>query len=173
MQKLYYDFDAYHLVGFCNCEHIGISNDFYKYCNDDEKMDEFKTVIREKIKGKVLKVKIKDLTYEDNKDEIKEILLLHNLQSYSDEKLRFPFNLYDGGKNYDIEHIHATAEEKADKKSRYEWFKNNYSAIKKEKEKLKASKDSKSFELFDSFEKSYEDEGKNSDFLIKTKNLIN
>ncbi len=155
MQKLYYDFDAYHLVGFCNCEHIGISEDFYKYCNDDEKMDEFKTVIREKIKGKVLKVKIKDLKYEDNKDEIKEILLLHNLQSYSDEKLRFPFNLYDGGKNYDIEHIHATAEEKADKKSRIEWYKINKSAIFHKKEKLKDSKDSKSFDLFDSFEKSY------------------
>lgn len=84
-----------------------------------------------------MKVKIKDLKYEDNKDEIKEILLLHNLQSYSDEKLRFPFNLYDGGKNYDIEHIHATAEEKADKKSRYEWFETNHSHIEKKKEKLK------------------------------------
>lgn len=168
MQKLYFDFDAYHLVGFCNCEHIGISEDFYKYCNDDEKMDEFKTAIREKIKGKVLKVKIKDLKYEDNKDEIKEILLLHNLQSYSDEKLRFPFNLYDGGKNYDIEHIHATAEEKADKKSRIEWYKINNSFIKKKKEKLKKSKDSKdskSFYLFDSFEKSYE--GNNFDIFNK------
>lgn len=147
MQKLYYDFDAYHLVGFCNCEHIGISDDFYKYCNDDEKMDEFKTAIRVKIKGKVLRdFKIDDLDeeldhlkYEDNKDQIKEILLLHNLQSYSDEKLRFPFNLYDGGKNYDIEHIHATAEEKADKNSRYEWYKNNYSAIKEKIGKLKDS----------------------------------
>lgn len=147
MQKLYYDFDAYHLVGFCNCEHIGISEDFCKYCNDDEKMDEFKTAIREKIKRKVLKdFKIDDLDeeldhlkYEDNKDQIKEILLLHNLQSYSDEKLRFPFNLYDGGKNYDIEHIHATAEEKADKNSRYEWYINNYSAIKEKIGKLKDS----------------------------------
>lgn len=169
MQKLYYDFDAYHLVGFCNCEHIGISEDFNKYCNDDEKMDEFKTAIREKIKGKVLKVEIKDLKYEDNKDEIKEILLLHNLQSYSDEKLRFPFNLYDGGKNYDIEHIHATAEEKADKKSRYEWYKINKSAIKRtkeklikkekliEKEKLKDSDDLKDkIGEFDFFEKGYE-----------------
>ena len=139
MQKLYYDFDAYHLVGFCNCEHIGISDDFYKYCNDDEKMDEFKTAIRVKIKGKVLSgLKtddldewLKGLRYKENKDQIKEILLLHNLQSYSYEKIRFPFNLYDGGKNYDIEHIHATAEEKADKKSRYEWYKINNSAIKK------------------------------------------
>lgn len=173
MQKLYYDFDAYHLVGFCNCEHIGISEDFYKYCNDDEKMDEFKTAIREKIKRKVLKdIKIDDLEnlqYENNKDQIKEILLLHNLQSYSDEKLRFPFNLYDGGKNYDIEHIHATAEEKADKKSRYEWFETNYSAIKREKEKLgkklkeklkEKSKDSDDLKdkigEFDLFEKGYE-----------------
>lgn len=159
MQKLYYDFDAYHLVGFCNCEDIGISEDFYKYCNEDEKLDEFKTAIRVKIKGKVLsdlktddldEESIEKLQYKDNKNQIKEILLLHNLQSYSDEKLRFPFNLYDGGKNYDIEHIHATAEEKADKKSRYEWFKNNLSAIKWEIEKLKDSDDLKA--LFVSFE---------------------
>lgn len=173
MQKLYFDFDAYHLVGFCNCEHIGISEDFYKYCNDDEKMDEFKTAIREKIKGKVLNgIKIDDLEnlqYENYKDQIKEILLLHNLQSYSDEKLRFPFNLYDGGKNYDIEHIHATAEEKADKKSRYEWYKINNSAIKKKKEKLEKnlkeklkekSKDSDDLKdkigEFDFFEKGFE-----------------
>lgn len=169
MQKLYFDFDAYHLVGFCNCEHIGISEDFYKYCNDDEKMDEFKTAIREKIKGKVLNgIKIDDLHYGESNDKIKEILLLHNLQSYSDEKLRFPFNLYDGGKNYDIEHIHATAEEKADKKSRIEWYKINNSAIKKKKEKFKDSKnskDSKSFYLFDSFEKSYK--GNNFDIFNK------
>lgn len=169
MQKLYFDFDAYHLVGFCNCEHIGISEDFYKYCNDDEKMDEFKMAIREKIKGKVLNdIKIDDLHYGESNDKIKEILLLHNLQSYSDEKLRFPFNLYDGGKNYDIEHIHATAEEKADKKSRIEWYKINNSAIKKKKEKLKDSKDSKdskSFYLFDSFEKSYK--GNNFDIFNK------
>lgn len=157
MQKLYYDFDAYHLVGFCICEDIGISEDFYKYCNEDEKLDEFKTAIRVKIKGKVLSgLKtddldewLKGLRYKENKDQIKEILLLHNLQSYSDEKLRFPFNLYDGGKNYDIEHIHATAEEKADKKSRYKWYKINKSGIKKTIEKLK---DSNLITLFNSFE---------------------
>lgn len=157
MQKLYYDFDAYHLVGFCICEDIGISEDFYKYCDEDEKLDEFKTAIRVKIKGKVLSgLKtddldewLKGLRYKENKDQIKEILLLHNLQSYSYEKIRFPFNLYDGGKNYDIEHIHATAEEKADKKSRYEWYKNNKSAIKKTIEKLK---DSNLITLFNSFE---------------------
>lgn len=182
MQKLYYDFDAYHLVGFCNCEHIGISEDFNKYCNDDEKMDEFKTAIREKIQGKVLNdddldEELKRLKYEDNKDEIKEILLLHNLQSYSDEKLRFPFNLYDGGKNYDIEHIHATAEEKADKKSRYQWFKNNHSAIKKKKEKLKDSdyknEISPRFEnakdLFKFFEEGYDEEGCEKKYLDKFK----
>lgn len=170
MQKLYYDFDAYHLVGFCNCEHIGISEDFNKYCNDDEKMDEFKTAIREKIKGKVLSgIKIDDLHYGESNDKIKEILLLHNLQSYSDEKLRFPFNLYDGGKNYDIEHIHATAEEKADKKSRYEWFETNHSHIKKEKEKLKGL-----FEIFEEgFKKKNRDIFKDDKFNDLRKIMIN
>ena len=170
MQKLYYDFDAYHLVGFCICEDIGISEDFYKYCNEDEKLDEFKTAIRVKIKGKVLnglktddldEESIEKLQYKDSKNQIKEILLLHNLQSYSYEKIRFPFNLYDGGKNYDIEHIHATAEEKADKKSRYEWFENNRSAIKREKEKLKNSDDLKDkIDEFDFFENAYKEENR-------------
>lgn len=163
MQKLYYDFDAYHLVGFCICENIGISEDFYKYCNEDEKLDEFKTAIRVKIKGKVLSglktddldEELKGLRYKENKNQIKEILLLHNLQSYSYEKIRFPFNLYDGGKNYDIEHIHATAEEKADKKSRYEWFENNHSAIKRKIKKLEKLKDSNLITLFNSFENAY------------------
>ena len=169
MQKLYYDFDAYHLVGFCICEDIGISEDFYKYCNEDEKLDEFKTAIRVKIKGKVLSgLKtddldewLKGLLYKENKDQIKEILLLHNLQSYSDEKLRFPFNLYDSGKNYDIEHIHATAEEKADKESRYQWFDTNHSAIKKEEKKLK---DSNLIDLFNSFEEAYGEKKKSDKF---------
>lgn len=116
-----------------------------------------------------MKVKIKDLKYEDNKDEIKEILLLHNLQSYSDEKLRFPFNLYDGGKNYDIEHIHATAEEKADKKSRYEWFETNHSHIEKKKEKLKGL-----FEIFEEgFKKKNRDIFKDDKFNDLRKIMIN
>lgn len=174
MQKLYYDFDAYHLVGFCICEDIGISEDFYKYCNEDEKLDEFKTAIRVKTKGKVLSSLktddldewLKGLLYKENKDQIKEILLLHNLQSYSDEKLRFPFNLYDSEKNYDIEHIHATAEEKADKNSRYEWFDTNHSAIKKRRKKLE---DPNLITLFDSFEEAY-GEKKSDKKLDKFKN---
>lgn len=174
MQKLYYDFDAYHLVGFCICEDIGISEDFYKYCNEDEKLDEFKTAIRVKIKGKVLSgLKtddldewLKGLRYKENKGQIKLILLLHNLQSYSYEKIRFPFNLYDGGKNYDIEHIHATAEEKADKKSRYEWFETNHNAIKRNKKKLE---DPILITLFDSFEEAY-GEKKSDKKLDKFKN---
>ena len=174
MQKLYYDFDAYHLVGFCICEDIGISEDFYKYCNEDEKLDEFKTAIRVKIKGKVLSgLKtddldewLKGLRYKENKGQIKLILLLHNLQSYSYEKIRFPFNLYDGGKNYDIEHIHATAEEKADKKSRYEWFETNHNDIKKNIKKLK---DPNLITLFDSFEEAY-GEKKSDKKLDKFKN---
>lgn len=162
MQKLYYDFDAYHLVGFCICEDINISNDFYKYCNDDEKLDNLKKIIREKIRRKVFKdcddidEDLKKLKYDvANKDKIKEILLLHNLQSYSYEKIRFPFNLYDGGKNYDIEHIYATPDETASKNSRLDWFKQNIKAIEKTKEKIK---DDNQRNLFDEYIDAYKKE---------------
>lgn len=162
MQKLYYDFDAYHLVGFCICEDINISNDFYEYCNDDEKLDNLKKIIREKIRRKVFKdcddidEDLKKLKYDvANKDKIKEILLLHNLQSYSFKNLRFPFDLYDGGKNYDIEHIHATADETASKNSRLDWFKQNIKAIEKTKEKIK---DDNQRNLFDEYIDAYKKE---------------
>lgn len=162
MQKLYYDFDAYHLVGFCICEDINISNDFYEYCNDDEKLDNLKKIIREKIRRKVFKdcddidEDLKKLKYDvANKDKIKEILLLHNLQSYSFKNLRFPFDLYDGGKNYDIEHIHVTADETASKNSRLDWFKQNIKAIEKTKEKIK---DDNQRNLFDEYIDAYKKE---------------
>lgn len=71
-----------------------------------------------------------DLDYNQDKDKIKRILLLHNLQAYSSSNIRFPFDKYNDGREYDIEHIHAKADDKADKKSRIEWLKTNFLDLK-------------------------------------------
>ncbi len=83
-----------------------------------------------------------DLDYSQDKDKIKRILLLHNLQAYSSSNIRFPFDKYDDGREYDIEHIHAKANDKADKKSRIEWLKTNFLDL-KEYESFFEKKDNK------------------------------
>lgn len=168
LQKAYYDYDAYHLIGYCNTQKkIDISNILSNYCLEKINIQQLKDEVKRKIKsdikyddlykedGNIGDEKkgnkayddstIDSLDYNQNKDKIKRILLLHNLQAYSSSHIRFPFDKYDDGREYDIEHIHAKADDKADKKSRIEWLKTNFLDLKEyesffEKKDIKGDK---------------------------------
>lgn len=153
LQKAYYDYDAYHLIGYCNTQKkIDISNIISNYCLEKINIQQLKDEVKRKIKSNINYVglykedgnigdekngnkayddpTIDNLDYNQNKDKIKRILLLHNLQAYSSSHIRFPFDKYNDGREYDIEHIHAKADDKADKKSRIEWLKTNFLDLK-------------------------------------------
>ena len=160
LQKAYYDYDAYHLIGYCNTQKkIDISNILSNYCLEKNNIQQLKDEVKRKIKSDINYVGLykedgnigdekngnkayEDLDYNQDKDEIKRILLLHNLQAYSSSNIRFPFDKYNDGREYDIEHIHAKANDKADKKSRIEWFKKNFLDL-KEYESFFEKKDNK------------------------------
>lgn len=160
LQKAYYDYDAYHLIGYCNTQKkINISNILSNYCLDKNNIQQLKDEVKRKIKSDINYVGLykedgnigdekngnkayEDLDYNQDKDEIKRILLLHNLQAYSSSNIRFPFDKYNDGREYDIEHIHAKANDKADKKSRIEWLKTNFLDL-KEYESFFEKKDNK------------------------------
>ena len=160
LQKAYYDYDAYHLIGYCNTQKkIDISNILSNYCLEKNNIQQLKDEVKRKIKSDINYVGLykedgnigdekngnkayEDLDYNQDKDEIKRILLLHNLQAYSSSNIRFPFDKYNDGREYDIEHIHAKANDKADKKSRIEWFKTNFLDL-KEYESFFEKKDNK------------------------------
>lgn len=168
LQKAYYDYDAYHLIGYCNTQKkIDISNILSNYCLEKINIQQLKDEVKRKIKSDIKyddlykedgnigdekngnkaydNPTIDSLDYNQNKDKIKRILLLHNLQAYSSSHIRFPFDKYDDGREYDIEHIHAKADDKADKKSRIEWLKTNFLDLKEyesffEKKDIKGDK---------------------------------
>lgn len=168
LQKAYYDYDAYHLIGYCNTQKkIDISNIISNYCLEKINIQQLKDEVKRKIKSNINYVglykedgnigdekngnkayddpTIDNLDYNQNKDKIKRILLLHNLQAYSSSHIRFPFDKYNDGREYDIEHIHAKADDKADKKSRIEWLKTNFLDLKEyesffEKKDIKGDK---------------------------------
>lgn len=160
LQKAYYDYDAYHLIGYCNTQKkIDISNILSNYCLEKNNIQQLKDEVKRKIKSDINYVGLykedgnigdekngnkayEDLDYNQDKDEIKRILLLHNLQAYSSSNIRFPFDKYNDGREYDIEHIHAKANDKADKKSRIEWLKTNFLDL-KEYESFFEKKDNK------------------------------
>lgn len=178
LQKTYYDYDAYHLIGYCNTQKkIDISNIISNYCLEKINIQQLKDEVKRKIKSNINYVglykedgnigdkkngnkayddpTIDNLDYNQNKDKIKRILLLHNLQAYSSSHIRFPFDKYNDGREYDIEHIHAKADDKADKKSRIEWLKTNFLDLKEyesffEKKDIKGDKN-KTVEKFKAF----------------------
>ncbi|MGJ8737830.1 DUF262 domain-containing protein [Zobellia laminariae] len=99
---------------------------------------EFRSYIAAKVKEAVSHIELDKLSYENNKEDLKTILLLHNIQSaYLDKRNvgnRFPFNLYKkiekkGG--WSIEHIHAqeSIEIKAQKAIK-KWLDDTYDSIK-------------------------------------------
>lgn len=178
LQKAYYDYDAYHLIGYCNTQKkIDISNIISNYCLEKINIQQLKDEVKRKIKSNINYVglykedgnigdekngnkayddpTIDNLDYNQNKDKIKRILLLHNLQAYSSSHIRFPFDKYNDGREYDIEHIHAKADDKADKKSRIEWLKTNFLDLKEyesffEKKDIKGDKKD-TVEIFNDF----------------------
>lgn len=178
LQKAYYDYDAYHLIGYCNTQKkIDISNIISNYCLEKINIQKLKDEVKRKIKSNINYVglykedgnigdekngnkayddpTIDNLDYNQNKDKIKRILLLHNLQAYSSSHIRFPFDKYNDGREYDIEHIHAKADDKADKKSRIEWLKTNFLDLKEyesffEKKDIKGDKKN-TVEIFNDF----------------------
>lgn len=95
---------------------------------------EFIEIIQKAVEKNVDYIDLNALSYEKNKDDIKRILLLYNIQSsYLDKRKqsgRFPFNLYKDEK-WTIEHIHAQdSTEMKEKKAIKKWLTDTYESIK-------------------------------------------
>ena len=101
----YLDSELYHLVGYLihnKPDPKKLLHELYKQWGGDTK-DKFRKYIKEEIKG--WEEGIDDLTYDENKVEVKSLLLLHNVLTTLESKgERFPFDLYKK-QDWDIEHI--------------------------------------------------------------------
>ena len=125
-KEWYHDFELYHLIGLL----IYLGEDIDDILSIKEKSTskkDFKNHIKEKICKKIEEIgDIKEVSYSENKDKAKRILLIFNIISIlnsKDEINRFPFYQYQSI-SWDIEHIHAKADNTNEQKKWLEEFKN-------------------------------------------------
>ncbi|MBN2282204.1 MAG: DUF262 domain-containing protein [Candidatus Marinimicrobia bacterium] len=103
--------ELYHLIGFLITTDVSL-----KYLYEESKIHtkkEFKKFLIEAVKKQISSVKIEELTYQEDKSVLRNVLLLFNIVTIlQNEKtnLRFQFGRYKN-ENWDIEHIHAVKSE--------------------------------------------------------------
>lgn len=125
-KEWYHDFELYHLIGLL----IHLGEDINKILSIKEKSTskkDFKNHIKEEICKKIEEIgDIRKVSYSENKYKAKKTLLIFNIISIlnsKDEINRFPFYQYQS-MSWDIEHIHAKADNTKEQKEWLEEFKN-------------------------------------------------
>ena len=125
-KEWYHDFELYHLIGLL----IHLGDDILSVKEKKEKSTskkDFKNNIKEEICKKIEEIgDIRKVSYSENKYKAKKTLLIFNIISIlnsKDEINRFPFYQYQS-MSWDIEHIHAKADNTNEQKKWLEEFKN-------------------------------------------------
>ena len=124
-KEWYHDFELYHLIGLL----IHLGDDILSVKEKKEKSTskkDFKNNIKEEICKKIEEIgDIRKVSYSENKYKAKKTLLIFNIISIlnsKDEVNRFPFYQYQNI-DWDIEHIHAKADNTKEQKKWLEEFK--------------------------------------------------
>lgn len=121
LHSWYEDYNKYHLIGYLLAQNRSIPK-IRAMMNKKSRKESLRILLREIKKdcpwtfGSPFNEKQKELFYGNNNQEIRRVLLMFNialLVCSSDRQMRFPFDIYKT-KKWDIEHIHATADESAE-----------------------------------------------------------
>lgn len=110
IQEWYDDLDKYHVIGYLIATGVSIST----ICSltAGKRKSEISKLLLKKAKLKYNDLEFLLLDTAANKKRIRQLLLLFNIASLvwkSEKQSRFPFDIYNK-ENWDIEHIHATAD---------------------------------------------------------------
>ena len=124
-KEWYHDFELYHLIGLLI--HLGEDiDDILSVKEKSTSKKDFKNHIKEKIYKKIEEIgDIRKVSYSESRDKAKRTLLIFNIISIlnsKDEVNRFPFYQYQNI-DWDIEHIHAKADNTKEQKKWLEEFK--------------------------------------------------
>lgn len=125
LEEWYNDRELYHKIGYLISIGANINN-ILKEKNEKSKK-EFTNWIKKIIESKFENTDFEKVEY--NGKYVREILLLHNIQTMLNnvnETNRFPFDRYKK-ESWDVEHIHAIATEvKVKKENQVNWLSNNF-----------------------------------------------
>lgn len=125
LEEWYQDRELYHKLGYL----ITVGVDIKKILDDkkEKTKGDFIDWVDEEIKSRLKDIDLEELEY--NEKGVREILLLHNIQTMlnnENETNRFPFDRYKK-EAWDVEHIHAIATEvKVKKEDLAQWLENNF-----------------------------------------------
>lgn len=125
LEEWFNDRELYHKIGYLIAIGTNIKNILKE--KKEKTKTEFANWINQEIQSKFKNVNLEEVEY--NGGYVREILLLHNIQTMlnnENETNRFPFDRY---KNefWDVEHIHAIATEvKVKRENQVDWLKNNF-----------------------------------------------
>lgn len=115
-REWYSDLDKYHIIGYLIESGVKI-DDIFKLTRNKRKSAVKQSIIEktENTIGYHDKETISKISYDNSNDrkKIKKLLLLFNIATLvikSEKQYRFPFDIYKS-ESWDIEHIHATADE--------------------------------------------------------------
>lgn len=127
-EEWFEDRTLYHYIGFL----IEYKSDIKKLMNASKTMSKSKFLneyIKNEISEKLKGLKLEGLSFNDNKRDIKKVLLLFNIQTVLQDKksdLRFPFYKYKRDK-WDIEHVCSQTEKSiTDENQRRLWIKDMF-----------------------------------------------
>lgn len=125
LEEWYNDRELYHKIGYLIAVGANIKNILKEKI--EKSKTEFSNWINQEIESKFKNVNLEEVEY--NGKYVREILLLHNIQTMlnnENETNRFPFDRYKK-ESWDVEHIHAIATEVNVKiENQVEWLKNNF-----------------------------------------------
>jgi len=125
LEEWHNDRELYHKIGYLIAIGTNIKNILKE--KKEKSKTEFANWINQEIKSKFRNVNLEEIEY--NGGYVREILLLHNIQTMlnnKNETNRFPFYRYKK-EFWDVEHIHAIATEvKVKQENQIEWLKNNF-----------------------------------------------
>ena len=148
LEEWFEDSELYHKVGFLVTADVEIKNLIIDKENSKSKID-FLIHLNTKINDKISVIKdnvclpLEELEYRKHNYVIKNILLLHNIQTIlnsNNKQNRFPFDIYNDKKeNWEIEHIHPVTEQMPKtEKHQQEWLEETSKLIKDDALRIKA-----------------------------------
>lgn len=125
LEEWFNDRELYHKIGYLIAIGTNIKNILKE--KKEKSKTEFANWINQEIQSKFKNVNLEEVEY--NGGYVREILLLHNIQTMlnnENETNRFPFDRYKK-EFWDVEHIHAIATEvKVKQENQVDWLKNNF-----------------------------------------------
>lgn len=136
LEEWFSERELYHKVGFLIVNGIKIKE--LLKLNENKSKNEFLKELNAQIIAKV-PIDIDELEYGNDTWKIKNILLLHNIQSMlnnENETNRFPFDRYKKEK-WDVEHITAIADKLSTEKHKEDWLKRYIKVCSKRKNKTR------------------------------------